>query len=119
MRSHLSCLLETRRVPNRISFWYGARSLQELFYRDYFEKLASENENFSFHIALSEPQPEDRWDSYTGVIHEALKREYLAAHPDPRSIDYFLCGPPAMIKAATQMLADLGVDRTQISFDEF
>jgi Na(+)-translocating NADH:ubiquinone oxidoreductase F subunit len=119
MRSHLSWLLETRRRANRVSYWYGARSLQELFYRDYFEKLAREHENFSFHVALSDPQPEDRWDSYTGFIHEVLKREVLDTHPDPKSIDYFLCGPPAMIQAATHMLADLGVGPAQVAFDEF
>ena len=119
LRSHLSWLIETRKISNRVSYWYGARSLQELFYQDYFEKLARDNENFSFHVALSEPQPEDRWQSYTGFIHEVLKREYLDSHPDPKNIDYFLCGPPAMIKAATQMLAELGVPPAQISFDEF
>jgi Na+-transporting NADH:ubiquinone oxidoreductase subunit F len=119
MRAHLSWLLETRHINNRISYWYGARSRQELFYQDYFEKLAYEYTNFSFHVALSEPQPEDRWVSFTGFIHEVLKREYLDSHPDPKSIDYFLCGPPAMIKAATQMLAGLDVDPAQVAFDEF
>lgn len=75
--------------------------------------------NFSFHVALSEPLPEDQWQSHTGFIHEVLKREYLDAHPNPRDIEYFLCGPPAMIKAATTMLAKLGVNAAQIAFDEF
>jgi Na(+)-translocating NADH:ubiquinone oxidoreductase F subunit len=119
LRSHLSWLLETQKTSARISYWYGARSLQELFYQDYFEKLSGENKNFSFHAALSEPRPEDRWQSYTGFIHEVLKREYLDSHPNPRSIEYFLCGPPVMIKAATQMLKELGVDPAQIAFDEF
>jgi Na+-transporting NADH:ubiquinone oxidoreductase subunit NqrF len=70
-------------------------------------------------VALSEPQPDDQWQSYTGFIHEVLKGEYLDSHPDPKSIEYFLCGPPVMIKAATQMLKKLGVDAAQISFDEF
>jgi Na+-transporting NADH:ubiquinone oxidoreductase subunit F len=119
LRSHISWLLETRKVSNRVSYWYGARSRQELFYQETFDKLAREHENFSFHVALSEPQSEDNWLSYTGLIHEVLKREYLDAHPDPRNIDYFLCGPPAMIKAATQMLEELGVDPAEIAFDEF
>ena len=119
LRSHLSYLLETQQTSSRVSFWYGARSLQEMFYEDYFEGLAKQYHNFTFHVALSEPQPEDHWTSYTGFIHEVLKREYLDAHPDPKSIDYFLCGPPAMIHAATTMLKNLGVPPTQIAFDEF
>jgi MocE subfamily Rieske [2Fe-2S] domain protein len=119
MRSHLSWLLKTRHVTNRVSYWFGARSRQDLFYQDYFEELAREHDNFSFHVALSEPLPGDNWQSYTGFIHAVLKREYLDAHPDSKSIDYFLCGPPAMIKAATQMLAGLGVDPAQVAFDEF
>ncbi len=119
LRSHLSWLLETQKTSARISYWYGARSLQELFYQDYFEKLASENKNFSFHVALSEPRAEDHWRSHSGFIHEVLKREYLDSHPNTKSIEYFLCGPPVMIKAATQMLKGLGVASSQIAFDEF
>ncbi len=119
LRSHLSWLLETNKTPALISYWYGARSLQELFYQDYFEELAKANENFSFHVALSKPLPEDDWRSHTGYIHDVLKREYLDAHPDPKSIEYFLCGPPAMIKAAAHMLKELGVDPAQIAFGEF
>jgi len=119
LRSHLSYLLETRKTSSRVSYWYGARSLQELFYEDYFGALAKQNENFTFHVALSEPQPEDHWKSHTGFIHEVLKREYLDLHPDPKSIEYFLCGPPAMTQAATVMLKNLGVPPTQIACDEF
>ena len=81
--------------------------------------LARQYPNFSFHVALSEPQPEDGWKSYTGFIHDVLKREYLDSHPEPKSIDYFLCGPPAMIQAATVMLKNLGVPPIQIAYDEF
>jgi Na(+)-translocating NADH:ubiquinone oxidoreductase F subunit len=119
LRSHLSTLFETRNTPNLVSYWYGARSLKELYYQDYFEALAKEHENFSFHVALSEPLPEDHWNSHTGFIHEVLKREYLDSHPNPREIEYFLCGPPVMVQAASKMLSDLGVDPDQISFDEF
>jgi Na+-transporting NADH:ubiquinone oxidoreductase subunit F len=119
LRSHLSYLLETQKITGRVSYWYGARSLQEMFYADYFEALAKQYTNFTFHVALSEPQPEDHWTSYTGFIHEVLKREYLDSHPDPKSIEYFLCGPPAMIHAATTMLKNLGTPPTQIAFDEF
>lgn len=119
LRSHLAYLLERLNTSTRISYWYGARSLQELFYQDYFIDLARRHENFTFHVALSEPQQDDRWDSYTGFIHEVLKHEYLDNHPDPRQIDYFLCGPPAMIQAATVMLKNLGVPAAQILYDEF
>ena len=119
LRSHLAYLLETRKNSARVSYWYGARSIQEMFYQDYFENLADQNPNFSFHVALSDPQPEDQWRSHTGFIHDVLKREYLDSHPDPKSIEYFLCGPPAMIQAATRMLKNLGVPPIQISYDEF
>ncbi len=119
LRSHLSYLLETRKFPGRISYWYGARSLQELFYQDYFQDLAVQNQNFTFQVALSEPQPEDHWQSYTGFIHDVLKHEYLDSHPDPTAIEYFLCGPPAMIQAATIMLKNLGVPPAQVAYDEF
>ncbi len=119
LRSHLSYLLETQKTTRRVSFWYGARSLQELFYREYFEDLARKNANFTFQVALSEPLPEDGWTSYTGYIHEVLKREYLDAHPDPTQVEYYLCGPLAMIRSATKMLTDLGVAPAQIASDEF
>jgi Na+-transporting NADH:ubiquinone oxidoreductase subunit F len=119
IRSHLSNLLETRKTTVRVSYWYGARSLREVFYQDYFEDLARQNGNFTFRIALSEPQPEDQWQSHTGFIHDVLRREVLYGHPNPQSIDYFLCGPPAMIQAATVMLKNLGVPPTQIAYDEF
>ena len=119
LRSHLSTLLETQNTSCRISYWCGARSLLEMFYQDYFEGLAQKYNNFSFHVALSEPQPEDHWDSHTGFIHEVLKRVYLDSHRNPREIEYFLCDPPVMIQAATKMLSDLGVNPNQIAFDEF
>ena len=119
LRSHLAHLFETEKTGRRVSFWYGARSLRESFYRDYFENLARQFPNFSFHLALSEPQPEDNWQSYTGFIHEVLRENYLANHPDPTGIEYYLCGPPAMVQAALKMLAGLNVDRSQIAFDEF
>jgi MocE subfamily Rieske [2Fe-2S] domain protein len=119
LRSHLAHLYETERTGRRVSFWYGARSLRESFYRDYFEDLARRFANFSFHLALSEPQPEDNWQSSTGFIHEVLRESYLATHPDPAGVEYYLCGPPAMVQAALKLLAGLDVDRSQIAFDEF
>jgi Na(+)-translocating NADH:ubiquinone oxidoreductase F subunit len=119
MRAHIEHLFEVLHTARHVSFWYGARSLQELFYQDYFEGLAREHHNFSFHVALSEPLPEDAWTGPSGFIHEVLWREYLAQHPHPLAIEYYLCGPPAMIQAATKMLHGLGVKPEQIAFDEF
>ena len=119
LRSHLAHLLETRRATQQISYWYGARSLQELFYQDYFAALARQHSNFSFHVALSDPRPEDGEQFPIGNIHDVLKREYLDKHPDPRKIEYFLCGPPVMVQNAAVMLKNLGVPPTQISYDEF
>ena len=119
LKSHLSYLFETQKTSRRISYWYGARSLQDLFYDDYFTNMAAHHENFTFHVALSEPLPEDRWDGPTGFIHEVLKGKYLDSHPDPTQIEYYLCGPPVMIRAATKMLAELGVAPAQIAYDEF
>ena len=119
MRSHIQHLFETMHSSRRVSFWYGARSRQELFYDDYFEGLEKQHNNFHFHVALSEPQPDDAWTSHTGFIHEVLLREYLAKHADPTAIEYYLCGPPLMLQAAIRMLRDLGVKPDQIAFDEF
>jgi Na(+)-translocating NADH:ubiquinone oxidoreductase F subunit len=119
LRSHISHLLETQKSTRKISFWYGARSLQEVFYREYFEGLAARFPNFSFHLALSEPQTEDNWTSHTGMIHEVLKREHLDPHANPADAEYYLCGPPVMIQSAIQVLKDLNVPPRQIAFDEF
>ena len=93
--------------------------MQDLFYQDYFEEFAQKNENFSFALSLSEDQPEDYWDSYTGFIDDVLKREYLDSLPNLNEIEYFLCSPPVKIQAASKMLSDLGVNPNQISYDEF
>jgi MocE subfamily Rieske [2Fe-2S] domain protein len=119
LRSHISHLFETLKTDRRVSFWYGARSLQECFYQDYFENLAAQFPNFTFHLALSEPQPGDNWKSDIGLIHEVLFRRYLSTHPDPTGVEYYLCGPPAMVQAAFKMLTDLNVVASQIAFDEF
>jgi Na+-transporting NADH:ubiquinone oxidoreductase subunit F len=102
-----------------VSFWYGARSRQELFYTDYFQELASRFPNFRFEISLSEPLPDERWTGHVGFIHDVLERDYLAGHPRPGAVEYYLCGPPAMIEAARRMLAGRGIDPEQVAFDEF
>ncbi len=119
LRAHLSYLLETLNSPRKISFWYGARSQQELFYQEYFTTLASDHPNFRFHAALSEPLPEEPWSGPTGMIHEVVRDQYLRDHPNLTAVEFYLCGPPAMIQACTTMLHDLGVTDEQISYDEF
>jgi Na+-transporting NADH:ubiquinone oxidoreductase subunit F len=119
LRSHLSYLLDTCHTTAPVSYWFGARSRSEIYYQSYFEELSRKHANFSFHIALSEPRPEDGWDSHMGFVHEVLKRSYLDSHPDPKNIEYFLCGPTAMVNAAINMLKELGVPADQVYFDEF
>ena len=119
LRSHLSYLLETEKTNRKVSYWYGARSLDDLFYREYFETLQKQHPNFSFNVALSEPKNKDAWNGYTGLIHEVLLNEYLKKHLHPAKIEYYLCGPPTMIKAGIKMIKSFGVDDEMISFDEF
>jgi len=119
MRCHILHQLETLKTSRKITFWYGARSRQEMFYDDEFRALDEACPNFSYHVALSEPLPEDNWEGMTGFIHQALYDHYLAAHEDPTEIEYYLCGPPMMIKAVKVMLDDLGVEPEMIAFDDF
>ena len=119
LRAHLTHLLEVEKSARRISFWYGARSRQELFYTDLFEQLATSHQNFSFHTALSAPLDEDKWTGDTGFIHEVVLAKALENHESIAGVEFYLCGPPMMIKACTKMLADLGVPPAHIAYDEF
>lgn len=119
IRAHLSHLLETEHTQRRISYWYGARSRQEIYYQDYFEQLAADHGNFNFHIALSTPLPEDEWTGPEGMIHEVVLDQYLKQHAHLAAVEFYLCGPPMMIKACRKMLDDLGVNPAHIAFDEF
>ena len=119
LRAHLSHLFETEKTDRKVSYWYGARSMQELYYQDYFERLARENSNFRFHAALSSPLPEDQWSGPAGFIHDVVLENYLKSHVNPKAVEYYLCGPPMMIKACTKMLASLGVSPAQLAYDEF
>jgi Na+-transporting NADH:ubiquinone oxidoreductase subunit F len=119
MRSHIFDQLERLDSRRRISFWYGARSRREIFYRESFDALAREHPNFRWHIALSEPQPDDGWDGHTGFIHKVLFDEYLKDHPAPEDCEYYLCGPPLMTAAVTGMLHGLGVEDDNILLDNF
>jgi Na+-transporting NADH:ubiquinone oxidoreductase subunit F len=119
LRSHLSYLFDTERTKRKVSFWYGARTPADLYYRDYFENLQLEHENFSFHFAFSDPAPGDNAEGHTGFVHEVLYREYLENHPGPALADYYLCGPPAMIEAGLEMLQKMGVPQDNIAYDAF
>jgi len=119
MRSHLFDQLRRLHSPRKISFWYGARSLREMFYVDDFNQLAADFDNFQWHIGLSEPLPEDDWNGFTGFIHQVVHDHYLKDHPAPEDCEYYLCGPPLMIAACLQMLDNLGVEKENILLDEF
>ena len=119
MRSHLFDQLRRIKTDRKISFWYGARSLREMFYVEDYDTLAAENDNFDWHVALSDPQPEDNWDGLTGFIHNVLFEQYLKDHPAPEDCEYYMCGPPMMNKACIDMLLDLGVERENIFLDDF
>ncbi len=119
LRSHVFELLKSRDSKRKISYWYGGRSLRELFYLDEFEELEKKHPNFKMNVALSEPQPEDNWTGYVGFIHNVLHDEYLKDHPAPEDIEYYICGPPMMLGAVRKMLTDLGVEEENIAFDDF
>ena len=119
LRSHIFDLFRNRKTTRKVSYWYGARSLREMFYQEDFDRIAKDHPNFSFHLALSEPLPEDRWEGPTGFIHSVVFDRYLKNHEDPTEIEYYLCGPPPMIAAVNKMLYDLGVEKEMISYDEF
>jgi len=119
MRSHIFDQLKRINTKRKISFWYGARSLREAFYTDEFDKLQEEHPNFSWHLALSEPLPEDNWTGYTGFIHQVLFDNYLKDHKAPEDCEYYMCGPPMMNNAVIHMLENLGVERDNIMLDDF
>lgn len=120
LRSHILHLLKTLKITDRkISYWYGARSLNEVFYEEDFRELEKEFPNFSFHIALSEPLPEDNWTGPVGFIHNVILNNYLKDHDAPEDIEYYMCGPGPMAKAVEKMLYDLGVPRNMLMFDDF
>jgi Na+-transporting NADH:ubiquinone oxidoreductase subunit F len=119
MRSHIFDQLLRVQTDRRITFWYGARSRKEMIYDDEFRELARRFPNFTYTVSLSEPQPEDRWDGPVGFIHQVAHDAYLADHEDPSEIEYYLCGPPMMLRAVERMLDSLGVDPEMIAYDEF
>lgn len=119
MRSHIFHLFQTAKTGRKTTFWYGARSMKEVFYKEQFDKIAAEFPNFEWHLALSEPLPEDNWEGPTGFIHQVIHDNYLSKHDEPEDIEYYLCGPPMMNDAVNKMLYDLGVPDEMIAFDDF
>ncbi|WP_017445208.1 NADH:ubiquinone reductase (Na(+)-transporting) subunit F [Gayadomonas joobiniege] len=119
MRSHIFDQLRRIKTNRKISFWYGARSKREMFYVEDFDMLAEENENFEWHVALSDPQPEDNWEGDTGFIHNVLYENYLKNHEAPEDCEYYMCGPPVMNAAVIGLLKDLGVEDENILLDDF
>lgn len=119
LRSHIFHLFKTLRTGRTVSYWYGARSLREVFYENEFRAIEKEFPNFKFNLALSEPLPSDNWNGYTGFIHKVLLDNYLSKHEEPEDIEYYFCGPPVMNNAVVKMLYDLGIPQENIAFDDF
>ena len=119
LRSHIFHLFHTLQTKRKVSYWYGARSSKELFYEEHFIDIEKHFPNFSWHVAMSEPLPEDNWTGHTGFIHQVVLDEYLSKHPAPEDVEYYLCGPPMMLQAVLRMLDDLGVEEEMIRFDDF
>jgi len=119
LRSHIFHLFKTMKTIRKVSFWYGARSLREVFYEDEFREIEKQFPNFTFNLALSKPLPEDNWSGYTGNIHQVLYDNYLSKLDEPEDIEYYFCGPPQMNEAVVKMLDNLGVPKENIAFDDF
>lgn len=119
LRSHIFHLFHTLKTGRKVSYWYGARSMREIFYEEHFRAIEAKFPNFKFHIALSEPLPEDNWKGYVGFIHNVVLENYLKKHRSPEDIEYYLCGPPMMSSAVRKMLDELGVEPNMIRFDDF
>lgn len=119
MRSHIFDQLKRLNSTRKMSFWYGARSMREAFYQDEYDQLSKDNDNFEWHLALSDPLPEDNWEGYTGFIHNVLYENYLKDHEAPEDCEFYMCGPPMMNAAVVKMLEDLGVEKENILLDDF
>jgi Na+-transporting NADH:ubiquinone oxidoreductase subunit F len=119
MRSHLFDQLRRLNSKRKITFWYGARSRREMFYVEDFDMLARENDNFEWHVALSDPLPDDNWDGYTGFIHNVVYENFIKSHPAPEDCEFYMCGPPIMNQSVIKMLLDAGVEPENIMLDDF
>ena len=119
LRSQIFHLFRTEGTGRKVSYWYGARSMREMFYWDEFKEIEEKFPNFKMHIAMSDPKEEDNWSGYVGFIHQVLLDNYLGDHEAPEDLEYYICGPPMMLKAVLNMLDDLGVPEEMIRFDDF
>ena len=119
LRSHIFDELLRKGTTAKMSYWYGARSLREMFYKEEFDRLEEEYENFSWHVALSDAREEDNWDGLTGFIHAVAFENYLKDHPNPEDCEYYMCGPPIVNQLVSEMLEDLGVEPENIASDDF
>jgi Na+-transporting NADH:ubiquinone oxidoreductase subunit F len=119
MRSHIFDQFRRLSTDRKVTFWYGARSRRESFYDEEFDEIAAANNNFEWHLALSDPLPEDNWDGLTGFIHQVLYDNYLKDHPAPEDCEYYICGPPMMLQACREMLDSLGVEPESVLYDDF
>lgn len=119
LRSQIFHLFNTEKTDRKVSYWYGARSMREVFYDDEFQAIEKNFPNFKFNLALSEPMPEDNWTGYTGFIHQVVLDNYLSKHTEPEEIEFYICGPPMMNSAIFKMLDNLGVPKENIAFDDF
>ncbi|MHC1703043.1 MAG: NADH:ubiquinone reductase (Na(+)-transporting) subunit F [Tenuifilaceae bacterium] len=119
LRSHILHMFQTEKTNRKVSYWYGARSLREMFYEEDFREIEKNFPNFKFNLALSEPLPEDNWKGYVGFIHQIVLDNYLSKHEEPEEIEFYLCGPPLMNDAVLKMLDDMGVPKENIAFDDF
>lgn len=119
LRAQILHLFNTVKTGRKVSYWYGARSKKEIFYEEDFREIERNFPNFKFHIALSDPQPEDNWDGYVGFIHQVILDNYLSKHDAPEDIEYYMCGPGPMANAVKVMLDNLGVERSSLYFDDF
>ncbi len=109
----------SRGTGRKMSLWYGARDRFDICYVEEFEQLARQHDNFEVHVALSAPRDDDEWKGHRGFIHLAVYERYLSTHEAPGDVEYYLCGPPLMSASVIEMLERLGVDRSQILFDDF
>lgn len=119
LRAQILDLLEARGSTRKMTFWYGARSQRELFYSEVFDRLQAEHDNFEWHVALSDPDPDSKWTGLTGFVHAVARDNYLAQHAAPEDCEYYLCGPPMMVNAVLAMLDDLGVEPENVYYDDF
>ena len=119
MRSHIFDQLKRIKSDRKITFWYGGRSKRELFYMEEFQQLEKEFPNFSLHVALSDPLPEDNWEGSTGFIHQVCLEEYMDKHDDPTEVEFYLCGPPIMLQCVNEMVDELGVEPDMVRADDF